>query len=266
MTIGLSALSAAAIRRDKACVACGIAARAVLAGHHVIPVELGGRDVLSNILTLCANCHRSVHWLATGDRSLNAHAYGLGPTRRPRRQILAFARRIRARRLRVVGKNRTLKRAALLSEALDAVVARNGFELAEAATLRRCFNRAWRAIHFADQRACSRRLTRGHRFLSVNANNHLALRVPAWTDDGYRDEADIALIWPQGHRPSSMSPREFRRASSGRFRLIPYGNLWLTWEECLALTPPDWRVYGDAVHDGLTLVRSARRVSNVLPG
>ena len=101
---------------------------------------------------------------------------------------------------------------------------------------------------------------------SVNANNHLALRVPAWTDDGYREEADIALIWPQSYRPNGMSPREFRRASSGRFRLIPYGNLWLTWEECLALTPADWRVYGGAVHDGLTLVRSARRVSNVLPG
>jgi hypothetical protein len=266
MTIDLGALSAAAFRRDKACVICAISARAVLCAHHIIPVELGGRDVLSNILTLCANCHRSVHWLATADRSLDAHAYGLCGTRPSRRRILELARRIRTRRLRVVSKDRTMSRSISLSEALDAVVARNGFEETEAATLRRCFNRAWRAIHPSDQRGCSRRLTRGGRFLSVNANNHLALRVPAWTDDGYRDEADIVLIWPQGDRPSGVSSGEFRRVSSGRFRLIPYVNLWLTWEECLSLTPADWRIYGNAVHHGLTLVRSARRVSNVLPG
>ena len=72
------------------------------------------------------------------------------------------------------------------------MVARNGFELTEAATLRRCFNRAWPFASRINGHAAggSPEVTG---FLSVNANNHLALRVPAWTDDGYRDEADIAF-------------------------------------------------------------------------
>lgn len=258
-------LAASALQRDGAtCYACGVAKRPVLAVHHVVPVELGGRDVLSNLLVLCANCHRSVHWLATGDRSLPAHAYGLGPTSKARHRLLRLARRIRMRRRRVVGVDRVLASSVPLTTALDAVVSRNGFDLSEGAALKRCFRRAWRAIRPFDKRASSTRLVRGARFLSVNANNHLALRVPAWTDDGHR-EADIVLIWPQGIRPSIMSARRFARESSGRFRLIPHFNLWLTWDECMALTPADWRVYKQAVHDALTLARSTRRVSNVVP-
>ena len=40
------------------CRACGIQARAILVTHHVIPVELGGKDTLANLVTLCPNCHR----------------------------------------------------------------------------------------------------------------------------------------------------------------------------------------------------------------
>jgi hypothetical protein len=260
----LGSLATAALRRDKACHACGTSTRPVLAAHHVVPMELGGKDNLSNLLVLCANCHRSVHWLATGDRSLHAHAYGLGPIAKARRRILGLARSIRRRRHRDIGANRTLASALPLSTAFDAVVSRNGFDADEGAVLRRCFRRAWRAIRSVDRRACSVRLVRGARFLSVNANNHLAVRVPAWTDDRHRETADIVLIWPQSTRLSIMSPQRFRRESSSRFRLIPHFNLWLTWDECLALTSADWRVFRDAVHDGLTVARSSRRTSNVV--
>jgi hypothetical protein len=73
------------------------------------------------------------------------------------------------------------------------------------------------------------------------------------------------LIWPQTTRPSFMSPRRFRRVSSGRFKLIPYFNLRLTWDECLTLTPRDWHVFKEAVHAGLTMARTSRRTSNVTP-
>lgn len=262
-----AALISAAIRRDKrTCNACGLATRPVLAVHHVIPIELGGRDALSNLLTLCANCHRAVHWLATGDRSLHSHAFGLGANLRARRRLIALARRIRSRRNRVVRADRTLLGALPLSSALDAVVERNGVGHTEAAMLRRCFRRAWNAIRPVDRRVCSLRLSRHGRFVSVNANNHLAVRVPAWTDDGYRDEADIVLIWPEAVSPISMSSQQFRKARADRsFRLIPCVNLWLTWDECLGFGSEDWRVFSSAVHDGLTRARTGRRTSNVVP-
>lgn len=236
----------------------------MLATHHIVPVELGGKDTLANLVVLCANCHRTVHWLGASDRSLNPNAYGLGQTPAARKRLLALARRIRARRLREIGPDRRLVHSVSLETALTAVITRNGYDSSEAELLRRCFKRAWSAVEAGDRRACSLRLPRGQRFLSLIANSHLAIRVPGWADDGYRD-GDIMLIWPQARRPSILSPRQFRKASTGRFRLIPHFNLCLTWDECLSLSPEDWRVFGTAVHDGLTLVRSQRRSSNVSP-
>ena len=166
--------------------------------------------------------------------------------------------------MRVVGPDLMLSTAVPLSTALQAVVARNGFDRSEARLLKRCFTRAWRAIDPVDRRACSVRLVRGARFLSVNANNHLALRVPAWSDEGYPDDADVLLIWPQDTRPSIMAPAQFRRESAGRFKLIPYFNLGLSWDECLKLGRTDWKVFKEAVHAGLTMARTGRRTSNVV--
>lgn len=236
----------------------------MLAIHHVIPVELGGHDALSNLTTLCANCHRIVHWLSTGDRSIDAHGYGLGPSSSARRRLLALARRIRSRRLRVVGRDLVLSTSVPLATAVSAVVVRNGLEKAEATAMNRCFRRALQAMAPVDRRACSVHLVRGARFISVNANNHLAIRVPAWSDAGYRIDGDILLVWPQASRPSIMSPAKFRRESSFRFKLIPHFNLSLTWDECSELSSRDWRVFRLACHDALTLARTRRWTSNVV--
>jgi hypothetical protein len=260
-----SGLTPSVLRRDGArCRACGISVRQVLVVHHMTPVEWGGRDLLSNLTTLCANCHRIVHWLSVGDRSLEAHGYGLGPSRSATRRLLALARRIRRRRLRVVGNGRVLSTSVPLSTAMTAVIARNGLDTSEAAAMKRCFRRALRSMALADRRACSVHLVRGARFISVNANNHLVIRVPAWSDAGYRVEGDILLIWPQATRPSVISPRRFRRESSERFRLIPHFNLSLTWDECIAMTKPDWLTFRRACHDALTLVRTRGWTSNVV--
>lgn len=131
--------------------------------------------------------------------------------------------------------------------------------------MRRCFGRAWREIRPTDRKACSvRPLVRGAGFISVIANNHLAIRVPAWTDAGFRVEGDILLIWPQSTRPSVMSAKRFRQESAGRFKLIPHFNLSLMWEECLDLERCDWQLFRDAVNDGLTMARTRRRISNVI--
>jgi hypothetical protein len=147
---------------------------------------------------------------------------------------------------------------------MGAVIQRNGLDAPEAVLMRRCFKRALRAMAARDRKACSVRLVREHRFISVNANNHLALRAPAWNDRRQRVEGDIILVWPQGVRPSIMSPSRFRRESSGRFKLIPYFNLSRAWDECLTLSKRDWKVFRQACHDALTLVRTRRWTSNVI--
>jgi hypothetical protein len=146
---------------------------------------------------------------------------------------------------------------------MDAVIQRNGLDKAEAALLNHCFKRALRAMAPIDRKACSVRRVRESRFISVIANNHLAIRAPAWSDRRKRYEEDIILIWPHGVRPSIMSPSKFRRVYGGRFKLVPCGNLYLTWDECLALSKRDWKAFREACHDGLTHARTRRWASNV---
>lgn len=257
-------LASKALRRDRRrCQACATSEWQVLTVHHIIPVELRGRDVLSNLTTLCANCHRIVHWLATGDRSVEANAYRLGQSGTHRRRLLTLARRIRRRRLRLVGPGRRLTKSEPLKIAMDAVIQRNGLDRTEAALLNHCFKRALSAMAARDRKACSLRRVRESRFISVNAKNHLVLRAPAWNDRRKRIEGDIILIWPQGVRPSIMSPSRFRRESSGRFKLIPCFNLSLTWDECLALSKRDWKVFRQACHDALE-PKTRRWTSNVI--
>jgi HNH endonuclease len=252
-------------RRDRnQCQACGRSARPVLAIHHVIPVWLGGTDSMANLLTLCANCHRSVHWLSAGDRSVNAHGYGLGESVAITRKLLKLARRIRRRRLREMGQDLVLKTSVSLETAFAAVARRNGLSLSERRFFERCVRKALRAIRPPDLRQCSVRLPRGERFISINANNYLALRAPAWSDLGYRLDCDILLIWPYKIPPTSMSLSKSRRVRSGKFKLIPYGNLLLTWDECLALSSRDWHIFRNACNQALTLVRTRRWPSNVV--
>ena len=56
-----TALRRAALARDGgACCNCGAPADHA---HHVVPLARGGRDVLSNLVSLCAPCHGAVHGL-----------------------------------------------------------------------------------------------------------------------------------------------------------------------------------------------------------
>jgi hypothetical protein len=55
-------LRKAALSRDKnACINCGAVANEV---HHIVPVVLGGLDVLSNVVSLCVVCHGKAHGLS----------------------------------------------------------------------------------------------------------------------------------------------------------------------------------------------------------
>lgn len=52
-------------RDDFTCRCCGIRMVGVrlglIAAHHILPVHVGGKDTLENLVTLCTNCHISLH-------------------------------------------------------------------------------------------------------------------------------------------------------------------------------------------------------------
>ena len=53
---------------NKKCCNCGNDATCE---HHIIPIVLGGRDILSNKCYLCDDCHRIIHNVATGTQALS---------------------------------------------------------------------------------------------------------------------------------------------------------------------------------------------------
>jgi hypothetical protein len=107
-----------------------------------------------------------------------------------------------------------------LSTAIDTVVVRNRLDGAEAALLRRCLERALSEMHPEDRKACAKRLVGRMRFISVLANNHLAIRAPAYSDSGRRHRSsDIILAWPKAVRPSVLSTSRFR-GELGGFSLV----------------------------------------------
>ena len=65
-----SVKKATLIRDENKCRCCGIGGAAwagILVYHHLIPVYAGGPDTVDNGLTLCVNCHLTMHNYITGD-------------------------------------------------------------------------------------------------------------------------------------------------------------------------------------------------------
>ena len=68
--VDASVKKATLIRDGNKCRCCGIGGEAwagILVYHHLIPVYAGGPDTVDNGLTLCVNCHLTLHNYITGD-------------------------------------------------------------------------------------------------------------------------------------------------------------------------------------------------------
>ena len=53
-------------RDDRKCSGCGV--RVNLQVHHIIPLSLGGRNVMENLTTLCKECHQRKHPQTLSDK------------------------------------------------------------------------------------------------------------------------------------------------------------------------------------------------------
>lgn len=266
-------VNATVLGRDKhRCCACRFAVGFALAVHHDVPRSLGGADIRTNLHTLCANCHRIVHWLSVGRRLEGRSAQEVKRAVRPGAfQVLCrLARIIRHHRKRtLLAGNRWIRRGQVahgtiaLSDALRTIAVRNGFEPEETLLMKRVVDRVVRSIPTDVRRQCSFRLVRRGLYLSVNAGNHLIFRTPSYWDDGQRQDADLLIIWPQATPISVLSRREWRWASGVRFDAIPCFNVELSFQQACSLRADEWRTFGLACRDALFVRRTRSWVSNV---
>jgi hypothetical protein len=64
MPSGSSTIRRAALLRDRGlCCNCSQPADHT---HHIVPIHLGGQDVLSNVVAICQSCHGKVHGFGYG--------------------------------------------------------------------------------------------------------------------------------------------------------------------------------------------------------
>ena len=259
------------------CVACGFDLQCALAAHHRLPRDLGGRDTLSNLVTLCANCHKAVHWFALEER-------GMGPEADRARNLYAppaferlidLAETIRERRIRTkrAGNVWLEEEGAAgrmpLEEALSVVARRNRFDDTRTTLLRQVTNEVLRRLGSPLPDGCALRVVQKGQFLSINAGNILLFRTPGRWDgvDGADKEAenDVLLIWPEHTRLSVLSKREWREIEQGEgtFAALPCFNLPLDFKRVLEMSASDWRTFTKSCLDALRLGKGRRWVSNV---
>ena len=46
------------------CCNCGEVDPERIQYHHIVPISLGGKDILSNIIPICDNCHHKIHGIS----------------------------------------------------------------------------------------------------------------------------------------------------------------------------------------------------------
>jgi len=259
-------------REQARCRACGVTHRPVLVVHHVIPRSLGGNDVDDNLVVLCHNCHRLVHWYSVG-RRIEGHGHErspLGLAARHWSALKELALKIRGRAEAVAAKDSWLFAegtvaggSVSLDQALEQIAARNGFEGAERKDMIAAVQLLMQNMPPDVRQRSSIRLLAEGRYLSVNAGNHLVFRVPAYSDGGKRQDADSFVIWPADEPISVLKPAERKKAVVFRFRLFEGENLALSFDEVLALTADDWQRYQRVCRDALTCRKTRNWPSNV---
>lgn len=150
-----------------------------------------------------------------------------------------------------------------LDEALTAIAQSNDFGSEKQQIMMAATKKAIAQIPANVVNGCSARLLKDGRYLSINAGNHLIVRVPFYTDSGKRTPYDALLVWPAGSLPSILSAQELPARKKFSFQLFSGVNLMLSFAEILALTPVDWQMFQKGCHDAMFLRKTRTWPSNV---
>jgi hypothetical protein len=53
------------------CCNCGLDCKDEITYHHIVPISLGGNDVINNIVPLCAKCHGLIHHATASNNAIS---------------------------------------------------------------------------------------------------------------------------------------------------------------------------------------------------
>jgi hypothetical protein len=266
-------LVASVLKRDGfRCVACGFDLNCAIAVHHCVPRAQGGVDSPSNLTTLCANCHKVVHWLSIGERLDGREAQQVKRLRTPDAylKVRALAEIIRTHRrdIKQSGNHWTARPDSSsaptpLAEALSIVAHRNKLNDLNADDMKHVTDIVLKHIPADVRPDCAFRLPSAGHYFGVTVGNIALFRTPAYHDGAKRALNDIWIIWPQYARIRGITARDCEN-STDRFSAIRCVLVNLSFDETMLLRNSDWKLFAKACRDAAGASRARPRTSNVL--
>lgn len=245
------------------CVICGYALAQSLQIHHVVPVNLGGKDDLENLTLLCANCHRLVHHYSAkrfATRNLKELAKdALEVDAIPAFETLTQA--IHQARVEMEQNNGRVEQPHSWEDALEAVARRNRYNEVKRQQFVSAMSQVVARLPPQVRSRCSFRLMRNEKYISINLMNYLLFRAPAHSDMGGAPVYECFFT-----APSNTSLAQWAKAEGHDVFTFTYFdaiNLGLSYKELLNLGEKDWHAFSEACLMALRARRSREWPSNI---
>lgn len=253
-------------RSGDRCAVCEFSLGPALAIHHRIPVEFGGTDSPSNLVLVCGNCHRLIHYFGADTRRLkdarthlDAEYSGAAVAR-----LAHLARSVYSARQRVIKNENIVPGSPAFDKALEQVGVRNALSENRTRMLARAARLVSRKIPRIARPLVAYRIPHRAKYFAINCTNYLLFRSPSYSDGGVRQHWDVYLILPRG--TGKLSFRAIRdRDIVHQFERFDCDNVGLSFEDLLKFNASDWREFRTACTKAATAPASRAWSSNVAP-
>lgn len=259
------------LRYDNKCYVCNYSSRLVLRVHHIIPVSLGGKDEIENLVLLCANCHALTH-AYSAKRFAGQNVGGLLQdtlNKESIQKLIGLTARIHTARNSIQSsggiwsdKDGVSRDAYSLEEAGDIVASKNKYSAEKTDLLKRTLDVVVRNIPDAIASRCSYRLLKEGRYISINIMNYLLFRAPAYGDLRGEPYYDTFVIFPLQTDELQIDV-DFDEREAFQFANFDCVNLGLFFEEVLAFSSTDWNHFAQACLLAASARRTREWVSNI---
>ncbi len=256
---------------ENRCHVCGFRVSVALTLHHIQPVEFGGGNDTSNLISICANCHKIVHAYATKQYAGDDLSALLGDSysheQAEKIQDLISSIREYKERADSNGQTDTL---ISLGDAIATVAKKQKYSASKILLFRQCIANVIARIPVEIRNRCNYRLVQSGQYISINFTNYLLFKSPGYYEFSSQYSAggigklghDLLLITPISAMKDRNIPDD--KCDAKAFKNIPdQGLLFLNFEDVLAFSSQQWKEFQEGCHATANAPKSRDRISNL---
>lgn len=247
------------------CYVCNYSIVPALRVHHIIPREFGGNNNFENFVLLCSNCHTLVHFFSSTkyqnkeikkyiEPQLNEDAIN-------RLKELTIKAQNARQKIMENGNLWVASKPYTVNEAVEIMSVRNKLDDIESNLLSQVIKKVLQNMPSTVCGACSFRLLKDGKYLSVNLDNYLLFRTPGYGDFAEKPQFDCLMTFPKDKVPDKLKPIENRDV--WLFSHLDCVNVGLSFSEALKLDEADWSLFKDACQMAQSARKTRTWISNI---